>query len=119
MWLGGSRQFGRFQSRTGSTGHLARAPQQLHRLPISVSITNGRTSPFFHQLQYLPFATFYLFIPTNLHRPFFRRVPVTSAYSYFFVSIPNGLPRPFSRIPPHIFPYASLCFNPERAPQAI
>ncbi len=85
----------RFQSRTGSPGHLARHSPPLALLTYLVSIPNGLPRPF--SLRTLP-------------RRHLKRKRV---------SIPNGLPRPFSLNNDYVWYLPNSSFNPERAPQAI
>ncbi len=114
-----NRHDAEFQSRTGSTGHLA--------------ITLART-----MLQERGVS-----IPNGLHRPFSREgwLSVIDRVKAFqsrtgstghlateekhmsahdgVVSIPNGLHRPFSLQFLRRLYAGKRCFNPERAPQAI
>src|SRR6266566_2974990 len=107
-----------FQTRTGSTGHLAKGWQQLTFDGIHVSNPNGLHRPFSQCLWEMVEWPMRVSNPNGLHRPFSQRLRVHIARK-LKVSNPNGLHRPFSPLNFHVSTMSNNCFKPERAPQAI
>src|SRR5258708_6691826 len=110
-----------FQSRTGSTGHLACFTNPSNKVErYSVSIPNGLPRPFSPRCFSGTIPALALFQSrtgstghlANTKGPFLY-------FGAIAVSIPNGLPRPFSPTMPDKYDADYECFNPERAPQAI
>ena len=93
-----------FQSRTGSTGHLAYEELiQRGKIPFSVSIPNGLHRPFSLNLSWSSEDIgAHVSIPNGLHRPFSHLVVGLGSTRLLHVSIPNGLHRPFSHVTPVI-----------------
>ncbi len=133
-----------FQSRTGSTGHLAHTLENQSNILVTVSIPNGLHRPFSpNKRRFERHLRDRVSIPNGLHRPFSQGILLLStldlrefqsrtgstghlavinyreSYDLYCVSIPNGLHRPFS--PRQAMPtsHSYRGFNPERAPQAI
>ncbi len=85
-----------------------------------VSIPDGLPRPF--SQAYLAFFIYWrpgVSIPDGLPRPFSPMTLMDNVREKHGVSIPDGLPRPFSQLTERILSMVLLCFNPERAPQAI